>query len=159
MIQVPTGLSVEASVTADRLPVLTPAPFSPPPRRSTTPHGRLVLGAVAVVVVQLAAIAFVGNVIRSSPILYIRIDWQAGVVGCGLNTSVSGVENYTIYYDNHYGPSGYAVMAIGLYGRLARFWSVYVPSGTFQLEENGSIPIRCSGVNTFHILLFDTIPS
>lgn len=142
-------------------PSTTPVPRIVPLRRpgqGITP-GRLAVAAFAVVGLQLAAVMILGNVTPARAEVPISVDWSSRVTGCELNTSVLGVVDYTIRYDNFLGPSGYAEMALGLEGHMTRFWSVYVPAGTFQLEENGTAPIHCAADTTFRIVLFAAVPS
>ncbi len=132
---------------------------APRPGKRGVTGGRVALLAAVVVAVELAGIAIAGAASRPSTAPSIYVNWSSATTGCEYNTSVSGNVTYTIDYSNHGGADGFATMGVLVGGRLARFWSIYVPAGALRQRQTGTLPILCADKMDLRIIEFATSPS
>ncbi len=129
-----------------------------PPRKGLTP-GRLVLGAIFVVAIQVIMIAAAGGVFATRTAPQIGLTWGGGLEACPVNSTAFGYLNYSIMLWNVAGPNGYAVLGLDVNHLLVRYWAVYVPTGAWDLVQNLSYVLRCDTYKSSGIVLVTTVAS
>lgn len=115
------------------------------------------LGAVLVVVLQVAMIVSAGAAFPSSAAPQIGLSWGGGLDGCPQNSTGFGYLNYSIRLTNIPGPDGYAVLGLGVNHVLVRYWAIYVPAGTWNQRENVTYAVRCDAYQDSGIALVTAV--